>query len=84
MKIIDKSTHAEFMHIHSGELAQFANKYIQQGFAEHGIVIPPGLREQYAGKNTVYLEDPEFEKAFRKLYYAFEMDHDIYQLIEDR
>lgn len=84
MRIINIATNAEFMHIHSGELAQFTNKYIQQGFEEHGIVIPPGLREEYSGKSMVYLEDPEFEKAFRNLYFSSEMDHNTYQLIEDQ
>ncbi len=83
MKIIQVKEGTEFMSIKPGETAKFTNPYIQKGFEEFGIIIPPALVKDYAGKERVYLDDPEFEKAFRELYFAFEMDQNEYKLIQD-
>jgi hypothetical protein len=82
MKIINLKDNTEFMSVKRGETAKFANPYIQKGFEEFGIIIPPALVKDYSGKERVYLDDPEFEKAFRELYFAFEMDPGEYQLVE--
>ena len=71
------------MSIKPGETPQFSNPYIQKGFEEFGIIIPAALVKDYNGKERVYLEDPEFEKAFRELYFAFEMDPHEFKLIEN-
>jgi len=83
MKVVKTADQSEFMHTQPGEPAVFANPYIQKGFENSGIAIPPGLVPDYNGKQFVYLEDPEFEKAFRELYFALEMDQDVYRLIEN-
>lgn len=82
MKIINKRDNTEFMHIKDGK-PYFTNQYVGMAFAQQGIFIPSGMRDEYGGKDMVRLNDVEFEKAFRELYYGVEMEHDVFVLIED-
>lgn len=47
----------------------FHNHLLEKEMEKMGIAIPHGLRGGYHGKDLVHLGDPDFEKAFREIYY---------------
>lgn len=57
----------------------FADPIFQKAMTDFGIIIPKALQNEFAGKERVYLEDPEFLKAFQELYFNLEMDPNLYE-----
>jgi hypothetical protein len=62
--------------------AIFYNKYLEREMKKIGIVIPPGVRSFYEGKDCVVLGDPLFEKAFKEIYFLTCIDHTRFKLYE--
>jgi len=54
----------------------FYSKFLEHEMRQIGIAIPHGLRGIYHGKTTVTLEDHEFERAFKEIYYVTYMSPD--------
>lgn len=44
--------------------------FLKRALEIDGITIPELLKEQYGNKTTVKLNDPEFTKAFKDVYYV--------------
>lgn len=58
----------------------FEDPVFQKTMSELGVLIPKTLRPEFNGKSRVFLEDPEFPKAFSELYFRFELDPKLYEL----
>lgn len=48
-----------------------------------GIPVPHGLRGIYNGKDYIRLEDQEFQKAFKEIYYLTAMNHEMFQWTDE-
>ena len=55
------------------------NKFLEQEMRSIGIPIPHGLRGVYHGKETVFLDDPDFPQAFQEVYYLTSMNPHTFQ-----
>ncbi len=58
------------------------SKFLENEMRELGIPIPHGLRGVYHGKECVRLEDEEFQKAFKEIYYLTTMNPETFQWLE--
>ena len=58
------------------------NKILEHEMRSIGIPIPHGLRGIYHGKDCVRLEDEEFQKAFREIYYLTVMNPEAFHWSE--
>ena len=47
----------------------FHNRLLESEMRHMGIDIPHGLRGTYHGKDCIHLDDEDFEKAFKEIYY---------------
>ncbi len=47
----------------------FNDRFLKVEMEEQGILIPPALKDQFNGKEVVYIDDPLFRKAFVEVYY---------------
>lgn len=65
-----------------GDKTVIYNKYLEHEMRELGIPIPHGLRGVYHGKECVRLEDEEFQKAFKEIYYLTTMNRDTFHWSE--
>ncbi len=73
MKLIDSKTKQPLVNFHK-KTVTFYNKYLEQEMQIMGIPVPHGLRGLFGGKDIIFLGDPEFEKAFREIYYLTSVD----------
>ncbi len=55
--------------------AIFYNTLLEKEMKQMGIAIPHGLRGSYHGKDLIHLGDPDFERAFREIYYLTYLSH---------
>lgn len=58
--------------------AVFYSKYLEEEMRRCGIPIPPGLRARFGGKDFIYLGDPDFQKAFREVFYLTAFDPGLF------
>lgn len=58
------------------------NKFLEHEMRSLGILVPHGLRGIYKGKDCIRLEDEEFQKAFREIYYLTAMNPETFQWVE--
>lgn len=65
-----------------GEETVFYNKFLEKEMRMLGIPIPSGLRGDFEGKDTVYLENQNFQKAFKEIYYPVAMGAHLFRWIE--
>lgn len=61
----------------------FHNKFLESEMRSLGILIPHGLRSLYNGKDCIRLDDKEFQRAFKEVYYLTVMDHEIFKWYEE-
>lgn len=45
------------------------DRFLKTEMEETGILIPLAMRPQFGGKEVVLLGDPQFEQAFKDVYY---------------
>ena len=57
----------------------FYNRFLEQEMRNIGIMIPHGLRGVYQGKDCIKLEDTEFQRAFKEVYYLTTMGAENFQ-----
>ncbi|MEI6805738.1 MAG: hypothetical protein WCK49_04440 [Myxococcaceae bacterium] len=57
----------------------FADPIFQKAMTDFGIIVPTALQSEFSGKKRVYLDDPEFLKAFKEFYFNQEMDPNLYE-----
>lgn len=48
---------------------------------EQGIIIPPHLWKDFEGKKVVFLEDPDFIKAFKEVYVPMSMSRSMFKWV---
>lgn len=73
MKLVDKKTNKTLIEF-EGEKTIVYSKFLENEMRHLGIPIPHGLRGVYHGKDCVCLEDEEFQKAFKEIYYLTAID----------
>lgn len=78
MKLINTETHLPLVEF-KGAKTIFHSKYLEQEMSRLGIPIPPGMRSFYQGVDNVFLGDPDFQRAFREIYYITSMDPDLFR-----
>ena len=47
----------------------FHSSLLEKEMERMGIAIPHGMRGSYHGKDLIHLGDPDFERAFKEVYY---------------
>jgi hypothetical protein len=52
-----------------GEKTLINDRILLKEMTLRGIIIPPALREEYGGKTAVRINDKEFQRAFKELYF---------------
>lgn len=77
-KLINVNTSLPIVEFFEGKTV-IHSKFLENEMRTIGIAIPPGLRSVYQGKDNVLLEDAEFQKAFKEVFYLTSMDHGIFQ-----
>lgn len=78
MKLINTRTAFVVVEFQEGKV-HFNDRFLETEMRESGILIPPILKDEFEGKEVIYLNDPLFEKAFKEVYYPFCIAHSLYQ-----
>ncbi len=73
MRLIHTRTNQPVVEFQKDETVFFSN-LLKKEMELIGINIPHGLRGVYQGKACIYLEDPEFQQAFKEVYYLSYLD----------
>lgn len=77
MRLIHKQTNQPIVEFKEEEVV-FHNKFLEHEMRSIGILIPHGLRGIY-GKDCVRLDDEEFQKAFKEIYFLTTMDPEEFE-----
>ena len=67
MKLINTKTGYIVVEFQQGKV-HFNDRFLEAEMKETGIFIPPSHTSEY-GKETIFLEDVQFERAFKEIYY---------------
>jgi hypothetical protein len=78
MKLINTKTGFVVVEFESG-LVHFHDRFLEAEMKETGILIPSSHQADYGGKETIFLGDPEFEKAFKNIYYPLCIANVLYR-----
>lgn len=62
-----------------GDEVVFHNKFLEKEMRLLGIPIPNGLRGDFEGQDTVYLESKNFQRAFKEIYYPVAMGSHLFR-----
>lgn len=62
-----------------GDETLIYNKFLEQEMRTVGIAVPHGLRGLYHGKDNILLDDLDFQRAFKEVYYLMAMDHEKFR-----
>ena len=63
------------MEIH-GERVTFHEPFLEAALTQEGISIPGPSQAEFDGKGIVTVEDSDFARAFRDVYYPLSMNSD--------
>jgi hypothetical protein len=66
-----------------GDKTLIYSKFLEHEMRELGIPIPHGLRGVFHGKECVRLDDKEFQKAFKEVYYLTVMNSDTFKWLDE-
>jgi len=78
MKLINTHTGKPLVTIEEGAV-QFHHSMLADEIELFGVTIPAYMRPQFSDKTNVYLDDPDFERAFREVYYTHHIDRDLFK-----
>lgn len=78
MKLINTQTQFVIVEFKNGQ-PQFYDRFLEKEMQQRGISIPLDQRPAFHGKKTIYLSDPEFQKAFIEIYVPLSIASPIYQ-----
>lgn len=78
MKLVNTQTSQALVEFH-GDKTLIYNKFLENEMRTIGIPVPHGLRGLYKGKDCIRLEDPDFQRAFKEIYYLTAMSPDKFQ-----
>ena len=82
MKLINTKTGYVVVEFQNGR-AHFHDRFLEAEMKETGILIPPAYTSQYEGKEVIFLGEPEFERAFKEIYYPLCIANLRYQWQEE-
>ena len=54
--------------------------FFKRVFKEEGILIPVAMRDEFNGQSEVFLDDPDFQKAFKMIYYPMNLNPKLFEL----
>lgn len=77
MKLVNVNTKQPIVEF-QGEKTLIYSKFLEHEMQSIGISIPPGLRGLYHGKDCVRLEDEDFQRAFKEVFYVTAMNPKIF------
>lgn len=83
MKLINTNTGKPLVTIGKEGTVQFHHSVLADEIELLGVSIPVYLRSQFDNKTNVYLDDPDFARAFREVYYTHNIDRDLFKWEED-
>lgn len=83
MKLINTRTGQPLVTIEKDGTFQFHHQMLADEIKEFGVDIPAYLRPEFNHKKNVYLDDPDFERAFREVYYTHNIDRDLFKWESD-
>lgn len=78
MKLINSRTGFIVVEFKNGA-PQFHDRFLEAEMKERGIAIPVSRRFEFNGKETIYLNDPEFQRAFTEIYVPLSIASNLYQ-----
>ncbi len=81
MKLINTQT-SQFLVEFDGDRTVIHNKFLENEMRSIGIPVPHGLRGIYEGKDCIKLEDAEFQKAFKEIYYLTAMNSNQFRWMD--
>jgi hypothetical protein len=81
MKLINTETSQSLVEF-KGEETIFHSKFLENEMRTIGISVPHGLRGVYKGKDCVRLDDPDFQKAFKEIYYLTSMNPEKFHWLD--
>ncbi len=79
MKLMDTRDNSIYVQFDDGVLPRFADPFLEKEMHLYGIEIPPRLRKDFNGKEFVVFRDEDFPRAFRDVYYLYNIDRDVFQ-----
>ncbi len=79
MKLIDSENNSVYIEFDDGKSPYFADAFLEKEMQLYGIEIPPKYREEFDGKQIVMLEDDDFPRAFRDVYYLYHVDRNVFR-----
>lgn len=83
MRLVNLKTGDTLISFTAGKQPEIKNAVLAGTLRSFGIAIPLYLRPQYGNRLHVLMEDPDFERAFKEVYYTHCMDRDLFQWIEE-
>lgn len=78
MRLVNKKTGESLLEF-KGDKIQFFNRFLEEEMRIVGIPIPPGVRNYFGGKDYIFLDDENFQRAFREIYYLTSFDPKLFQ-----
>jgi hypothetical protein len=81
MRLINTHTSKSLIEF-KGEKTIIHNRYLEQEMRTIGIPVPHGLRGVYHGKDSICLDDEDFQKAFKEIYYLTAMSPEKFHWVE--
>ena len=62
-----------------GDKTVIYDRFLSEEMQKSGIVIPHYLQSKFGGKKRVRLDQREFQRAFKEVYYEFCINHKAYR-----
>jgi hypothetical protein len=57
----------------------FHDRFLEAEMKERGIAIPVSRKSEFNGKDTIYIDDPLFQRAFAEIYVPLTIASSNYQ-----
>ncbi len=77
-KLMNTETGSVVVEFVNGKV-QFTDWFLEIEMKKNGIYIPPSMKQDFDGKEIVYMGDPVFERAFIDVYYPLCIANSLYQ-----
>lgn len=79
MKLIDTRDQSTYVDLSPGQPPQFADQLMEQEMMLYGIEIPLKFRADFDDKPFVIWGDPDFARAFKDIYYLYNLNRELFQ-----
>lgn len=77
-KLVNMETGSVVVEFVNGKV-QFTDWFLEIEMKKNGIYIPASIKQDFDGKEIVYMDDPIFERAFIDVYYPLCIANSLYQ-----